>query len=63
MKLYKYVGYVYGDHVAGVVRAESLDEAERFLDRTYLDYYSWAEISIELVDFDEHGVCEVYFGS
>lgn len=63
LKYYAFCGYVFGDHVAGLVRAESLDEARECLRNTYDDFDLWDEIRLEETEFDEGGVCEVYFGS
>ena len=63
MNLYLYRGYVYGDHVAGIVRADGLDEAKLWLSCCYTDFDDWSSHEIEKVEFDEDNVLEVYFGS
>ena len=62
LKYYAFCGYVFGDHVAGLVRAESLDDARERLRSAYADFDSWSYIRLEETKFDEDGVCEVYFG-
>ena len=62
LKYYAFCGYVFGDYVAGLVRAKSLDEARECLKVKYDDFDSWSYIRLEETDFDEYNVCEVYYG-
>lgn len=61
MKLFKYYGYIYGDHVAGIVKAEDENEAKEILESTYSDYSEWRHKTIEEIKFDNN-ICEIYYG-
>lgn len=63
LKYYAFCGYVFGVHVAGLVRAESLDDARERLRIAYADFDLWSYIRLEETDFGKYNVCEVYFGS
>ena len=62
MKFYRYYGYFYGERVAGMILAPNKVEAKRLLQKTYSDYDSWSDKSIEAVSFNENNVCEIYYG-
>lgn len=62
MKFYRYYGYIYGEHVAGLVIAKNKIEAKQLLKQTYSDYNSWSDKTIEEEKFNENGVCEIYYG-
>lgn len=62
MEFYRYYGYFHFDQVAGLVRAKNICEAERILKNTYDDYDLWEEKTLEKIEFDNDGVCEVYYG-
>lgn len=59
---YKFYGYIFGEHVAGVVQAETKSIAKLLLKDTYEDYDSWKNKTLEKIDFDKDHVCEVYYG-
>lgn len=65
MELYRYYGY-YGyfrcEQVVGLVRAKNMCEAEQILKNVYDDYDLWEEKTLEKIEFDDDGVCEVYYG-
>ena len=63
MSFYKYRGRDRrGDYVAGIVRANDIHEASSLLSKSYDDYDSWEDVTLEKVIFNHDGVCEVYYG-
>lgn len=62
MNFYKFYGYVQGEEVAGIVRANSKKEAKQFLKNTYYDYDLWKDKTLEKVTFNHNNICEVYYG-
>lgn len=62
MELYRYYGYFCCEQVVGLVRAKNIHEAERILKNTYDDYDLWEEKTLEKIEFNADGVCEVYYG-
>ena len=63
MNLYKFCGRDRSsDYVAGFVKANSFSEAEQCLRNEYTDYPSWDDVDIQLADFSDDNVCEVYYG-
>lgn len=61
MKFFRYYGYIYGEHVAGLVKANDEQEAEMILAGTYSDYDEWLDKELTEVNFDD-GTCEVFYG-
>ena len=62
MNFYRFYGYDHGDKVAGLVVANNIREAKQFLKKTYYDYDSWTDKTLEKVAFNKDNVCEVYYG-
>ena len=63
MNFYRFYGYIQGEKVAGLVRANSMNEAKQFLQNTYYDYDLWEDKTLEKVTFDnKNHICEVYYG-
>lgn len=62
MELFKYSGYIYGEHVAGFVRANNLKEAVEILRKVYADFNMWTDKTVEKAAF-HNDVCEAYYGS
>ena len=62
MGLFQYSGYIYNEHVAGIIRANNITEAEQILEATYDDYSSWATMRLTKVEF-KNNICEIYYGS
>lgn len=62
MELFIYRGYIYGEHVAGFVKANNLQEAMEILKNTYDDFAMWKDKNVEKAVFYDN-VCEVYYGS
>lgn len=62
MKLFSYRGYIHGEHVAGIVKANDFSHARQILKNTYDDYHLWDDKSLEEVIFDEDDVYEIYYG-
>lgn len=60
-KLYRFYGYIQGENVAGIVKATDKNEAKQILKRTYYDYNSWKDKTLEEIKFN-NDVCEVYYG-
>lgn len=61
MELFRYYGYMYGEHIAGIVKANTLQEAKEILKNTYHDYDMWSDKIVEKVVFGNN-VYEVYYG-
>lgn len=61
MELFGYHGYMYGERIVGVVKANTLQEAEEILKNTYNNYYMWQNKTIEKIEFNNN-VCEVFYG-
>jgi hypothetical protein len=61
MKYFRYYGYIYGDQVAGLVKANDEQEAEQILAGVYHDYDEWSDKKLTEVNFDD-GTCEVFYG-
>jgi hypothetical protein len=62
MNLYIFYGYIYGDYVAGIVKANNKSEAKKFLKNTYDDYDQWKDKTLEKIEFDNDNVIEIYYG-
>ena len=62
MKFFRFYGYLQGEKVAGLVRAIDITEAKQILQRTYYDYNSWKEKTLEEVEL-KNDICEVYYGT
>ena len=62
MKFFRYSGYIYGDRVAGIVKADNIKEARCSLKNAYDDYHLWSDKTLKEVKFDDDNVCEVYYG-
>ena len=62
MRFYRFYGYIYGEKVAGIVKANNKQEAKQFLKHTYCDYDSWEDKTLEQVIFNDDNICEVYYG-
>ena len=63
MRVYRFYGYICGEVVAGIVKADNKREAAQFLRRTYDDYNLWEEKTLEEIMFNKNNICEVYYGS
>ena len=59
---YRFCGHIYGEKVAGLVKAYSLDDAKERLRSTYDDFDEWDNCDITKTEFFKNGVCEVYYG-
>lgn len=62
MRFYRFYGYIQGEKVAGLVKANNKQEAKQFLKHTYDDYNSWEDKTLEQITFDDDNICEVYYG-
>lgn len=61
MELFRYYGYMYGERIVGLVKANTLQEAEEILKNTYYDYDMWMNKTVKKAVF-RNNVCEVYYG-
>lgn len=61
MELFRYYGYIYDEKIVGIIKANTLEEAEEILKNVYDDYDMWLDKTIEKVVF-HNNVCEVYYG-
>lgn len=61
MELFRYYGYMYGERIVGIVKANTLQEAKEILKNTYDDYDMWSNKTVEKAVF-HNNVCEVYYG-
>lgn len=61
MELFRYYGYMYGEHIVGVVKANTLQEAKEILKNIYNDYDMWMNKTVEKAVF-HNNVFEVYYG-
>ena len=61
MELFRYYGYMYGERIVGIVKANTLQEAKEILKNTYDDYDMWSNKTVEKSVF-HNNVCEVYYG-
>lgn len=62
MRLFRYYGNIYGENIAGIVKAKDKREAKQILVNTYDDYNSWHDKTLREVTFDVDGICEVFYG-
>ena len=62
MNLYRFYGYIYGDYIAGIVKANNKSEAKKFLKNAYDDYDQWKDKTLEKIEFDNDNVIEIYYG-
>ena len=62
MNLYNFYGYIHGERVVGIVKAENENEALEQLRIVYDDYDSWTDRELTLIDFDNTGVFECFYG-
>lgn len=61
MELFRYYGYMYGERIVGIVKANTLQEAKEILKTTYDDYDMWSNKTVEKAVF-HNNVFEVYYG-
>ena len=69
MNLYRYYFYMYGESVAGVIKADDENEAKEAVYNIYEHCFSedtavfYERIKINEIDIDAKGYCEIYYGS
>lgn len=63
MKLFYYCANCgYSEYVAGVLKANSKQEAETILKAAYDDYDEWEDSELKEIDLNETAYHEIYYG-